>query len=380
MSADNTIAPSGRERETPEADVGTVVRIPEDVAARYQVRAIEPAQGSHARIGLFAPGDATNPAIEISGERIVARKEDPETVATLVKLAEHNRWDKIDVEGSAEFRKAVWAAGTRAGLTVNGYEPNFAELEQVEVQRREDTLRRERETARQSTAEQREHTSENVERTVEVAEAAMDAARAGPPDDRPRADAEPRLPKRTSATTLAQASNPVEDRAVMEHMLTSTIRALEASGDPRAAAMRETASALVDQIYGERGERTVSGPAPSGKRRPQVEPEALAARAEQERRADRPRDRGEQLAELFLNGTAEAQAAEPRLINALRAQATMELNIGELYKDNPSQIAAANLESRALISDVLRRGLDVSVREPTPVRQIEPAHSPEMER
>jgi hypothetical protein len=33
-----------------------------------------------------------------------------------------------------------------------------------------------------------------------------------------------------------------------------------------------------------------------------------------------------------------------------------------------------------MISDVLRRGLDVSVREPTPVRQIEPVHTPEMER
>ena len=35
-------------------------------------------------------------------------------------------------------------------------------------------------------------------------------------------------------------------------------------------------------------------------------------------------------------------------------------------------MASASVESRHMISDVLRRGLDVSVREPTPVRQVEP--------
>jgi hypothetical protein len=83
---------------------------------------------------------------------------------------------------------------------------------------------------------------------------------------------------------------------------------------------------------------------------------------------------------LFLNGPSDRQAAEPRLRNALDAQASMERNIAELFKDDPAQIPAANLESRQMISDVLRRGLDVSVREPTPVRQIEPVHTPELER
>jgi type IV secretion system protein VirB2 len=50
----------------------------------------------------------------------------------------------------------------------------------------------------------------------------------------------------------------------------------------------------------------------------------------------------------------------------------MELHIAEVFPGDPDGQTAANLESRQMISDVLRRGLDVSVREPTPVRQIEP--------
>jgi hypothetical protein len=89
----------------------------------------------------------------------------------------------------------------------------------------------------------------------------------------------------------------------------------------------------------------------------------------------------EALAELFLHGAADRISAEPRLANAMEAQAMMERHLGELFEGNVGQTAAATLESRQMISDVLRRGLDVSVREPTPVRQIDPPQpTPDMER
>ncbi|GAA3276825.1 hypothetical protein [Sphingomonas yabuuchiae] len=50
----------------------------------------------------------------------------------------------------------------------------------------------------------------------------------------------------------------------------------------------------------------------------------------------------------------------------------MELHIGEVFGGDAGRMATANLESRQMISDVLRRGFEVSVREPTPVRQVEP--------
>jgi hypothetical protein len=93
------------------------------------------------------------------------------------------------------------------------------------------------------------------------------------------------------------------------------------------------------------------------------------------------RNESEELAELFLHGAAERISAEPRLASAREAQATMEKHLGQAFDGDASRLTAATLESRQMISDVLRRGLDVSVREPTPVRQIEPPQrTPDLER
>lgn len=405
MSADNTIAPSAREREAP--DNGALVKIPEDLAKRYEVRTIEPAQGGGTRIGLFVPGDRKNPAIEITGERIVARKEDAETVASLVKLAEHNGWDKVDVEGSPEFRKAMWAAGTRAGLTVSGYEPSFAEQEQVEAQRREDTLRRERETARKSSAENSQEIRENVERTVEVAEAASEIARDRSTSTAAHSDPAPARESNEQPVPLEQSGRYMVDQwdvrkqaaVVLGYTNSPALAVAHFSGETNTS-ITDTQSGktlatsdwandgaderkkLTPELHRLVGLEAAAQQAVSAREQgPQVEPEIRASRAEQERRVpSTARSEGQELAELFLNGNAQKQADDPRLANALRAQEAMEVHIAELFKGDAPRIDAANLESRQMISDVLRRGLDVSVREPTPVRQIEPVHTPEMER
>jgi len=87
------------------------------------------------------------------------------------------------------------------------------------------------------------------------------------------------------------------------------------------------------------------------------------------------------LVELFLDAAIGEARADPRLANALKAQEAMEQHIGELFDGDVNRAASATLESRQMIADVLRRGLDVSVREPTPVRQIEPRQpAPDLER
>ena len=89
----------------------------------------------------------------------------------------------------------------------------------------------------------------------------------------------------------------------------------------------------------------------------------------------------EELAELFLHGAAERVSNEPRLASALEAQAVMEKHLGQAFDGDANRVTAATLETRQMISDVLRRGLEVSVREPTPVRQIEPLQrTPDLER
>jgi len=59
----------------------------------------------------------------------------------------------------------------------------------------------------------------------------------------------------------------------------------------------------------------------------------------------------------------------------------MEQHIGVAFEGDVDRMMSASLESRELISGALMRGLDVSVREPTPVRQIEPIQlTPDLER
>jgi hypothetical protein len=360
MSQTNSIAPTSEER--PQApDKHPAFDIPEDLANRYQIRVIEgPAEGER-RIGMFIGGDSTAPALEITQERIVARREDRETMAGLVQLARHNGWEKIDVEGSPEFRKGVWEAASREGLTVGGYEPSFVERERMEILRREEAERREREAARQR----------GEDTAARVADAVSEVASA---TERKAAAAEPNAIRRDIAGSEVNPARPVEDRETIERAFERSIRALEQAGDPRAVMMRETASALVEEIYGERDKQASISPVPA-KSRPH---DADARRPASQEEAKRPEH--EALADLFLNGSAETIAADPRLALAREAQEVMELHIAEVFPGDPTGQAVANLESRQMISDVLRRGLDVSVREPTPVRQIEPVQPPELER
>ncbi|MEG8055159.1 hypothetical protein QP185_21340 [Sphingomonas aerolata] len=106
-------------------------------------------------------------------------------------------------------------------------------------------------------------------------------------------------------------------------------------------------------------------------RQPEQEPHIVREERLHQAAPER-RHEDNELAELFLHGAAERIAAEPRLAGALQAQAAMEQHLGAAFDGDTDQMASASLESRHMISDVLRRGLDVSVREPTPVRQVEP--------
>ncbi|HEX7931398.1 MAG TPA: LPD7 domain-containing protein [Sphingomicrobium sp.] len=285
MSEGNTVAPTGVDADGP--GERAAFDIPADMATRYTVRVVESPNGGDRRLGMFLAGDRQNPSLEIANDRIVARNEDPETVAALVKLAQHNGWDKIDVRGSPEFTKAVWEAGSRAGLSVSGYEPTFAEAERMENMRRAE--------------------AERADRALQA--------------------------ERTAAARSERAADR-EDAAV---------------------------AASVDRQDSNRDRATGSGEARVERQRDETA----------ERRHD-----SEELAELFLHGAAESVAAEPRLASALRAQTVMEQHIAEVFRGDATQIASETRESRQMISDVLRRGLDVSVREPTPVRQIEPVQSP----
>ena len=432
MSADNSIARGGREADVQAEPVG--FQMPPELASRYELRVIDGADGEQ-RLGLFRPTDRDNPSIEISDDRIVARSEDPETVAALVKIAEASGWERIAVDGSPEFRRAVWEAATREGLAVSGYEPSFAEQARVEAARKATAARREREAGEQAPPAER----------VEAGNATSPARSAAAPyqadqiqsldgDGQGLSDGDRRLLLTLSRHTEDRkglyenlrpdmdaferdvhferldlnraALNTALDRALDSPTL---VKAFERSGyEPdamrqsgkggqwegevadaiylvRSGLHRDTlahqaeVAVLVAEIAAEREGRAVAESLTPGRARAE---EREPVREDPERHAAAERRRqSEELAELFLHGNAGKVAAEPRLAQAIQAQAAMEQHIGEVFSGDANRMATANLESRQMISDALRRGLDVAVREPTPVRQIEPVHArPDLER
>lgn len=436
MSVDNIVARPGRDVEPEAAEAG--FRLPPDLAERYDVRVVPAKDPNEVRMGMFRAGDVGDPSIEVlgNGDRIVARKEDPETVAALVKIAKHNGWEGIDVDGSPEFKKAVWEAGSREGLTVRGYEPSFAEQERMAELRRADETRREREAAAKPAPVVEQVAPIVAAVAVEAAVPAQSAdvgreavAEAAPAQGSTGlSDADKRLLLTLSVYTqdhkaLSESLTPnlepmerefrYERLEVNNEALNGALeRALEspslvssfskAGYEPddlrRMARDKEWDGEVADAVYivrsglnrhevakelvasfveSERSEERAGTRLPY----PHELPEPAIVREERVHGADAERDDNEELAELFLRGNAERIAADPRLANAVEAQAVMEQHIGVAFEGDADRIMSANLESRELISAALTRGLDVSVREPTPVRQIEPIQiTPDLER
>lgn len=430
MSAQNSIARGAREPTVQAEPIG--LDIPPELQSRYEVRLVEVA-GTEPRIGLFRLSDRETPAIEITADRIVARREDAETIDSLVRIAQHNGWDRIDVDGTPEFRKAVWAAAAREGLAVSGYEPSFAGQERLTSARRDDTPHR----ARRPVEQPLPVAQVDAEETISARSAEKTASEREQPDlaGSSLSDVDSRLLLKVSALTedrralqenLRSPLAPLEREVLYERIdenrgaLDGALeRALESptvrnaferagytpdalremgrggewdsvvadaiylvrSGLRRDALPRDAGSRMIlaDRADTERADGAAAEPNLADRTSAGQTPAARAEEAMQQPAAGRPV--GDELADLFLHGAAERVAADPRLAGALQAQSAMEQHIGEVFDGDATRMASATLESRQMISDVLRRGLDVSVREPTPVRQIEPIHAlPDLER
>jgi hypothetical protein len=436
MSVDNIVARPGRDVEPEAGEVG--FKLPPDLAERYDVRVVPAKDPNDVRMGMFRPGDRGDPSIEVlgNGDRIVARKEDPETIAALVEIAKHNGWEGIDVDGSPEFKKAVWEAGSREGLTVRGYEPSFAEQERMADVRRAEEARREREAAAKPVPVVEQVAPIAAAVAIEATAPARSAdvgreavAEAAPAQGSTElSDADKRLLLTLSVYTqdhkaLSESLTPnlepmerefrYERLDVNKEALNGALeRALEsptlissfskAGYEPdelrRMARDGEWDGEVADAVYivrsglnrhevakelvssfveSERADERTGTLIPY----PHQQQEPAIVREEQVHGADVARDENEELAELFLRGNAERIAAGPRLANAVEAQVAMEQHISAAFEGDADRIMSANLESRELISAALSRGLDVSVREPTPVRQVEPIQiTPDLER
>ena len=429
MSASNSIARGAREADVQAGP--SALDIPPEVGSRYEVRLVETPDGEQ-QIGLFDPADRQTPAIEITADRIVARREDAETIDSLVRIAQHNGWDRIDIAGSPDFRKAIWTAATRQGLEVSGYEPSFAEREELATAGRGKPAPQIPEPA---------HVAQPISAGTGTTVAARSPLATNKTDPRASAevvlsDADSRLLLKVSALTADRQalyggvrehlgtlerevqyeridSNRDALNEALERVLESPTAAqaferagyepealrasarggewdtdvadaiyLVRSGLHRDTLPREPGSraVLAEKVEAEQKDPAIVASVPPESRTPEPEFILIPAEPKQQASAETEFD-GAELAELFLRGASDGAAGDPRLAGAMRAQTVMEQHIGEVFDGDAALMASANLESRQLISDALRRGLDVSVRETTPTRQIEPVEvRPDLER
>ncbi len=66
-----------------------------------------------------------------SPNKLRTAESDAFVAKSMVKLAEARGWDSIKVNGTAEFRRAVWMEAAVRGLQVRGYKPNDVDLAQL---------------------------------------------------------------------------------------------------------------------------------------------------------------------------------------------------------------------------------------------------------
>lgn len=70
-----------------------------------------------------------DPAFRDAGRRLTADRAYPDTVADMLKVAQHRGWARLKVEGEEAFRREVWVQARAMGIQVQGYRPRDRDRE-----------------------------------------------------------------------------------------------------------------------------------------------------------------------------------------------------------------------------------------------------------
>jgi hypothetical protein len=115
--AENTIAPSpaaGKaERSRTKGDAPTTIM------DRYLIE--RDRQGRPER--FYRDHRATDPVFRDEGRRLVSLQAYPDTVADMMKIAQHRGWAQVRVSGDETFKREAWIQGRALGLEIKGYRP-----------------------------------------------------------------------------------------------------------------------------------------------------------------------------------------------------------------------------------------------------------------
>lgn len=64
-----------------------------------------------------------DPAFRDRGRRLTTDRPYPDTIADMLRVAQHRGWTRLKVDGDDTFRREVWIQARAMGLEVKGYRP-----------------------------------------------------------------------------------------------------------------------------------------------------------------------------------------------------------------------------------------------------------------
>ena len=98
--------------------------LPDRIRRKYYVVANETGKdGPDGEARFYADERGEYLAFKVTENRLVTRLAAAEVIRDMVSVAQHRRWEALQVRGSAEFRREAWLEAGARGMEVQGYQP-----------------------------------------------------------------------------------------------------------------------------------------------------------------------------------------------------------------------------------------------------------------
>lgn len=115
--AGNTVAPSPQKATSGRSTAKGAV--PVSILDRYLIE--RDRQGRPE--GFYRDHRAVDPMFRDEGRRLITRQTYPDTIADMMKIAQHRGWTQVRVTGDEAFRREAWVQARTLGIEVRGYKP-----------------------------------------------------------------------------------------------------------------------------------------------------------------------------------------------------------------------------------------------------------------
>ncbi len=116
---DNQIGPDRARRGEAKTRSTAKGDLPQAILDRYLIERDLRGRPEH----FYRDHRTPEPAFRDQGRRLSTDRAYPDTVADMLKVAQHRGWTRLKIAGDDAFRREVWTQGRAMGLNIKGYQP-----------------------------------------------------------------------------------------------------------------------------------------------------------------------------------------------------------------------------------------------------------------